>query len=78
MTLTNQQHFLKELGKINQVFKQEYQHDMLIILHKLIGDNLCVEDIESLCRKRGIEDILEEYYKCVSLFEDDDNEEEEF
>ncbi len=51
--MTNQEHFLKELGKINELFKQSYEHDMLIILHKLIADNLCVEDLVELAQKRG-------------------------
>ncbi len=76
--MTNQEHFLKELGKINEMFRQEYQHDMLIILHKLIADNLCVEDLCELAQKRGINDLLGSYYKHVDLFEDDDNEEGDY
>ncbi len=76
--MTNQEHFLKELGKINELFKQSYEHDMLIILHKLIADNLCVEDLVELAQNRGVNDLLGSYYKCVDLFEDDDNEEGDY
>ncbi len=70
--MTNQEHFLKELGKINNLFKSEYEYDMLIILHKLIADNLCVEDLCELAQKRGINNLLDIYYKHVSSFEDDE------
>ena len=63
--------FIKEY---NEKFTEEYKRDMCELYHKLVNDNLYLDDIIELAERRGIYNLEERYYEMLGMVEDNNEE----
>lgn len=70
---TQQKEWLKELETLNNHFKESYKKDMMSLMHRFITDSLVLEDFIELCEYRGIDSVLEDYYSCVMILDDEED-----
>lgn len=74
--ISQQEQWLEELKKLNKLFQDETEKDLLEILHKLINDSLCVEDIQDIAERHGIDNLMDKYYHCVTIFNEWESEDD--